>query len=98
MSKFGELIESSIPVLLHFCDEENLICQEMNIVLQAVATDFGDKARIVKIDIDKNKELSEALKIKDVPTHIIYLNGEMKWRQTGMQTSNDLIGILQEYC
>lgn len=98
MSKFGELIESTIPVLLHFCDDDNPLCQEMNVVLRTVANDLEDNARIVKIDIDKNKELSDALRIKEVPTLMIYLNGEMKWRQSGSQTSNDLISILQEYC
>ena len=44
-----------------------------------------------------NKELAEALRVKGLPTLIIYKNGEMKWRHSGEQDANTLIGIIQEY-
>ena len=47
--------------------------------------------------LDKNKELSQALRIKGLPTLMIYKKGEMVWRQSGEQDANTLIGILNEY-
>ena len=97
MSKFGELIDVEIPVLLDFYTEWNDQSTAMHPVLRDVAAALGDKAKVIKIDVDKNKELSEALRVKGLPTLIIYKSGEMKWRQSGEQDANTLIGIIQEY-
>ncbi len=97
MSKFGELIDIEIPVLLDFFTEWNEQSTAMHPVLRDVAAALGDKAKVIKIDVEKNKELSEALRVKGLPTLIIYKNGEMKWRQSGEQDANTLIGIVQQY-
>ncbi|OAD91796.1 thiol reductase thioredoxin [Aequorivita soesokkakensis] len=97
MSKFGELIETRIPVLLDFYAEWDEACKEMHPVLRDVAAALGDKARVIKIDVEKNKELAEALRVKGLPTLMIYKNGEMKWRQSGEQDANTLIGLVNEY-
>ena len=97
MSKFGELIQTHVPVLLDFYAEWDQACKEMHPVLRDVAAALGDKARVIKIDIDKNSELADALRVKGLPTLMIYKNGEMKWRQSGEQDANTLIGLVQEY-
>ncbi|MEM7186097.1 MAG: thioredoxin family protein [Bacteroidota bacterium] len=97
MSKFGELIQTHVPVLLDFYAEWDQACKEMHPVLRDVAAALGDKARVIKIDIDKNTELADALRVKGLPTLMIYKNGEMKWRQSGEQDANTLIGLVQEY-
>ncbi len=97
MSKFGELIETHVPVLLDFYAEWDNACTEMHPVLRDVAAALGDKARVIKIDVEKNSELAEALRVKGLPTLMIYKNGEMKWRQSGEQDANTLIGLVQEY-
>ena len=97
MSKFGELIDLNVPVLLDFYTEWNEDSVSMHPVLRDVAAAVGDKGKVIKIDVDKNNKLAEALRIKSFPTLIIYKNGEMKWRQSGEQDANTLIGIMQEY-
>lgn len=97
MSKFGEIIDVEIPVLLDFFTDWNDESKSMHEVLRDVAAALGDKAKVVKIDVEKNKELAEALRIKSLPTLIIYKNGEMKWRQSGEMDANTLIGLIQEY-
>ncbi|QJP33549.1 thioredoxin family protein [Nonlabens sp. Ci31] len=97
MSKFGELISANVPVLFNFFTNWNEDTVAMNAVLRNVAAALGDKAKVIKIDIEKNQELSEALRIKGVPTFIIYKNGEMKWRQSGAQDDNTLIHQLQKF-
>lgn len=97
MSKFGELIDVDIPVLLDFYTEWNDQSTAMHLVLRDVAAALGDKAKVIKIDIEKNEELAEALRVKTLPTLIIYKDGEMKWRQSGEQDANTLIGIIQQY-
>ncbi|MCX2678745.1 thioredoxin family protein [Galbibacter sp. EGI 63066] len=97
MSKFGELIDGNIPVLLDFYTDWNESSTSMHPVLRDVAAALGDKARVIKIDIDKNQELADALRVKGLPTLMIYKSGEMVWRQSGEQDANTLIGLLQEY-
>jgi len=88
MAKFGDLIDVEVPVLLEFFTEWDERSTTMHPVLKDVAAALGDKAKVIKIDVEKNNELADALRIKGVPTLIIYKSGEMKWRQNGrrMQT------------
>jgi len=97
MSKFGELIDAQVPVLLDFYAEWNDQSTSMHPVMRDVAAALGDKGKIIKIDVDKNKELSQALRVKGLPTLMIYKKGEMVWRQSGEQDANTLIGLLNEY-
>ena len=97
MSKFGELIDVNIPVLLDFYTEGNDLSIGMHPILRDVAASLGDKAKVIKIDVDKNKELAEALRVKRLPTLILYKSGEMKWRHSGEQDANSLIAIIQEH-
>lgn len=98
MSKFGQLIDEKIPLLLVFYDlnsiEDNFM--DLSPILKDVAAALGDKGKVIKIDINKNNEISQALRIRVLPTLIIYKNGEMVWRQSGLQDANTLIGLMNE--
>ncbi len=97
MSKFGELLDGNHPLLLFFFSEDDEISITMHPVLKDVAAAIGDKGKVIKIDIDKNQKLSEALRVKVLPTLMIYKFSEMVWRQSGEQDANTLISLLQEY-
>ncbi|MCB0460581.1 MAG: thioredoxin family protein [Flavobacteriaceae bacterium] len=97
MAKFGELISSNVPTLIDFYADWNENNTNLHSVLRDVAAALGDKAKVIKIDIDKNQILANALRIKGNPTFIIYKNGEMKWRQSGEQDANTLISLVQQY-
>jgi len=97
MAKFGELIGSDIPVLIDFFAEWDEKSEDSHSVLRDVAAALGDKAKVIKIDIEKNEALANALRIKGNPTFIIYKDGEMKWRQSGDQDANTLISLVQQY-
>lgn len=97
MSKFGDLISANVPVLLDFYTEWSEPSLAMHPVLRDVAAALGDKAKVIKIDVDKNEKLAEALRVRGLPTLMIYKDGEMKWRQSGEQDANTLIGLIREY-
>ncbi len=94
MAKFGEIIQSLQPTLIDFYKDDN---DEMNNILRDVAAALGDKAKVIKIDMEKNEELVDALRVKGYPTYIIYKNGEMKWRQSGDQDANTLINLVEQF-
>ncbi|CAM1373724.1 Thiol reductase thioredoxin [Tenacibaculum litopenaei] len=96
MTKFGEIISIDKPVLIDFYADWSDTEPSLD-TLRDVAAALGDKAKVIKIDIRKNEILAEALRVKGNPTFMIYKNGEMKWRQTGEQDANTLIGLVQQY-
>lgn len=91
MSKFGELIEQEAPVLLDFFTDRDQQTVAMNAVLLEVAASLDGKAKVLKIDVDKNPDLVKALQIKVVPTLMLYKEGEMVWRETGSHTTEDVL-------
>ena len=97
MARFGDLINVEVPVLLEFFTEWDETSKIMYPVVKDVAAALGDKAKIIKIDVEKNKELADALRIKGVPTFIIYKSGEMKWRQRGEESANTLINRVKKF-
>jgi thioredoxin 1 len=97
MSKFGELISAQVPVLIDFYTDWNESSVSMHSVIRDVAAALGDKAKVIKIDVDKNQELAEALRIKGLPTLMVYKGGQMIWRQSGELDANSIINLIQEY-
>ena len=97
MSKFGDLINVDVPVLFDFFSEQDDSSAAMHEVLRDVASALGNKAKVIKIDVNKNKDLSQALRIKSLPTLIIYKFGDMKWRQSGESDATTIISLLEEY-
>ena len=97
MSKFGELIDSETPILLDFYTDWNESSTSMHPVLKDVAAAIGDKGKIIKINIDKNNELAQALRIKGLTTIMIYKSGDMVWRQSGEQDADTLINLMNEF-
>lgn len=97
MAKFGDIINGEVPVLIDFYANWESDSYDFTEVLRKVAAALGDKAKVIKIDIEKNEVLAEALSIMGNPTFVIYKDGEMKWRQVGEQDASTLINLMQEY-
>ncbi len=97
MSNFGDLIDEKAPLLLVFYEDIEDIHLEFHPTLKAVAAAMGDHGKVIKIDVNKNIPLAEALRVKVTPTLMIYKKGEMVWRQSGEQDANTLIGLMNEY-
>lgn len=97
MTKFGDLLSGDVPVLLHFYLKDSAISEQMHHVLKEVANHFGDKARIVEVNAESNRDLVRALQVSSLPDLIIYKDGEMHWRKQGSQTSDSLRSVLEKY-
>lgn len=90
MNNFNELISGSKPVLVDFFATWCGPCKMMHPVLEDLKTKVGDKATIIKIDVDQNQDLSAKYMIQSVPTLMIFKNGKQEWRASGVQSAADL--------
>lgn len=97
MEKFEELIQSPNLVLVDFFAEWCAPCKAMKPILEDVKREVGDKARIVKINIDAHEELATKYRIQAVPTFMLFRNGELIWRHSGMIQGKELKGVIEQY-
>jgi thioredoxin 1 len=97
MANFKEILDSEQPVLVDFFAEWCGPCKMMKPVLEEVAKKLEGKARILKVDVDKNKKAAAQYKIQGVPTLILFQSGKIKWRQSGYIDAKKLNSILEKF-
>ena len=97
MSKFNEIINSDIPVLIDFSAEWCQPCKMMPPILNDVKKQLGDKIRILKIDVDKNPAIAQKHQIQSVPTMMVFKNGNIVFRQSGVMQANQIAQMLQQF-
>jgi len=97
ISKFSEIIDKPIPVLVDFYAEWCGPCQVMSPILKEVKDQLNDIVSIIKINVDKNPGLSGKYQVRGVPTFIIFKEGQLVWRQSGIVKKEELINIINKF-
>lgn len=97
MQSFGELINSDKPVLVDFYADWCGPCKAMSPVIQEVARSINGKAKVIKVDIDKSQQAALAYNVQAVPTFIIFKQGKIVWRHSGMLDKNTLLNTLNSF-
>ncbi|MEZ4799529.1 MAG: thioredoxin [Flavobacteriales bacterium] len=94
---FGSIINGSKPVLIDFFATWCGPCQYQLPIMDEVASEVGEAARILKVDVDRNQAISAQLGIRGVPTLMIFKDGEVKWRASGVKDKETLVALLKEH-
>ena len=96
MSKFQELISQDKPVLVDFFAEWCGPCKMQAPILEDLKKRVNDQATIIKIDVDKNQGVAAKYGLRSVPTLMIFKNGEVKWKQSGVFPAEELERLIKE--
>lgn len=94
MSTFTEMINAEKPVLVDFFAEWCGPCQMMKPILTDLKGRIGEKASIIKVDIDKNRAAASAYQVMSVPTLILFKKGKQIWRQSGVVQATELERVI----
>ena len=95
---FTDLIKGKVPVLVDFSAEWCGPCKMMKPVLEQLKRKMTDKIRIIKIDVDRNPELSQKYNIRSVPSLMLFQEGRICWHGIGVVTSDYLENVINNNC
>lgn len=95
MANFKDIVSGEVPVLVDFSAEWCGPCRMMAPILEQVKQEMGSGAKVVKIDVDQNPGLADAYQVRGVPTLMIFKEGKLVWRQSGVRQAAELIHLLQ---
>lgn len=95
-TSFDTIIKSEKPVLIDFFATWCGPCKTLAPILKQVKDNLGERITILKIDVDKNQELSSKYQVRGVPTMILFQNGKQLWRQSGVLTKEEIIKNIVE--
>ncbi|MDO4172789.1 MAG: thioredoxin [Prevotellaceae bacterium] len=97
MEMFNDVISGNQLVLVDFFATWCQPCKMMHPVLEQVKAAYGDKLRIVKIDVDQHGDIAGLYNIRSVPTLMLFRDGEVLWRQSGAMSRADLMTTVDPF-
>jgi thioredoxin 1 len=97
MNDFNELINSTKPTLVDFYADWCGPCKMMSPLIEETKKDLGDGATVLKIDIDKNSDVAIKYGIRSIPTLLIFKEGEVVWRQSGVPSKSLIVESVKKF-
>jgi len=91
-----EVLRSDVPVLVDFWAEWCGPCHKLAPILADLATEYGDRLRIVKLDSDANPETIRAYNVLSLPTLAVFRKGEVIGKLVGARAKFTLRNELDE--
>ena len=97
MSDFSEIINSDKPTLVDFYTNWCVPCEMMTPIIDQTKVELGDKANVLKVDVDNNQEVAIKYQIRSIPTLLIFKEGEVVWRQSGVPQKEMIVESVKKF-
>ena len=97
MSDFNELINSKKPTLVDFYADWCGPCKMMNPIIEYTKKELGENATILKVNIDNNSDVAMQYGIRSIPTLVLFKEGEVVWRQSGIPSKNLIVESVKKF-
>lgn len=96
-AKFNEIINQKQLTLVDFYADWCGPCKMMSPILQETKAIVKDEVKIIKINVDNHQDLAAEFMVRGVPTLMLFKEGKMLWRQSGVLATNDLVNLLKQH-
>ncbi|GAB3887651.1 thioredoxin [Spirosoma agri] len=94
---FQDIIKGDKPVLVDFYADWCGPCKQQAPILKQLTDRAGDSVRVVKINVDKAQKAADQYQIRSIPTMIMFKDGKIVWRQSGVQPLHTLEGLVKQF-
>ena len=94
---FNKLIQSETPVLIDFYADWCAPCKMLTPILKDIKSEVGDRLKVVKIDVDNNNEIAGRFQIRGVPTMMLFREGKVLWRQSGVLPKDAILNAIDAF-
>lgn len=90
-----EVIQSKVPVIVDFYADWCAPCRMIGPVLDRVAESFVGRAKVVKVNVEKEPELASQFNVSSIPTLLFVQEGEIVGKHTGVASQKALEHALE---
>nr|WP_262887398.1 thioredoxin [Spirosoma terrae] len=94
---FNDIIKGDKPVLVDFYADWCGPCKQQAPILKQLTDRSGDKVRVIKINVDQAQAAANQYQIRSIPTMIMFKDGKIVWRQSGVQSLHTLEGLVKQF-
>jgi thioredoxin 1 len=98
LKQYNKIVNSTgKPILAYFSADWCSVSVNMNLVIENIEKELGNKIQILKINTERDKELNDYFEINTLPLLLFYKNGIEKWRNFGLISANEICTKIEPY-
>lgn len=94
---FDEIISGDTPVLVDFFADWCGPCKTQSSILKDLSRELDGSAKIIKIDVDKNQNIASRFKVRNIPTLILFKDGQEVWKKAGVSSTDELKQVISQH-
>lgn len=94
---FDKIVSGDTPVLVDFFADWCGPCKTQSSILKDLSGELDGSAKIIKIDVDKNQNIASRFKVRNIPTRILFKNGQEVWKKAGVSSTDELKQVISQH-